>query len=305
MPLLYHAGQIEVQDEANSRPVADMLANWEGPVVEFCRVADLFLLASPDEEGDLRFRVISGAAPLIEVTGPSLMRIAGLTHEVAAEAGGLAISLSQLRRARVNGRLLPDADGCVLEAAESFTNCRKYLAPSVALEAGRRVAPDKVEPLSCDEPWLAELLSKAETAFLASVSPSGLPDVSHRGGPPGFIKLDRACGVLEWPEYVGDGMLKSAGNVRATGHATLLVLDLESGDAAELIGEASYRTLRTYKQARTAALISGREPFPIQGEMSLAVHWARRLRRLIAPRRRIDKAIRVTSCSAVEDQHPQ
>jgi hypothetical protein len=32
MALRYHAGQIEVQEEANTREVAEMLADWVGPV---------------------------------------------------------------------------------------------------------------------------------------------------------------------------------------------------------------------------------------------------------------------------------
>jgi hypothetical protein len=308
MALQYHAGQVEVQEEANTRPVADMLADWVGPVAEFSRVADMILLATPDDDGDLRFATVSGAAPLVEVLGEQGLFIPELSLALQTDgalAGGLAINLSQRRRARVNGRLVRSESGWVLEAAETFTNCRKYIAPSVALEEGRVNRPTTVEPLSCDESWLADLLGRAETSFLASVSPEGQPDVSHRGGAPGFLQLDAASGVLTWPEYVGDGMLKTAGNIRATGRATLLVLDLASGDAAELVGEAAYRTLRTYREARTDALLSGRDPFPVQGEMSLQVRWARRLRSLIAPRKRLEKALRVTSCSSTDEQAPQ
>ena len=55
MALVYHAGQIEVQEEANTRPAAENLADWVGPVGQFASVADMFLLASADEAGDLRF----------------------------------------------------------------------------------------------------------------------------------------------------------------------------------------------------------------------------------------------------------
>jgi hypothetical protein len=307
MALQYHAGQIEVQDEANTRPVADMLAGWVGPVGEFARVADLLLLATPDEDADLGFSVVSGTAPLVEVTGNTTISIPGLALAGDADvlAGGLAISLAQRRRARINGRLTRGPEGWTLETAEAFTNCRKYIAPSIALEPGSRGAPSAVEPLSYEDPWLADLLARAETSFLASVSPDGLPDVSHRGGPPGFLKLDAQTGELTWPEYVGDGMFKTAGNIRATALATLLVLDLVSGDSAELIGEAEYRTLRTYKQARADALLSGKDPFPVQGEMTLGIRRTRRLRSLVAPRQRLEKTEKVTSCSPIDDQYPQ
>lgn len=308
MTLQYHGGQIAVQEEANTRRVADMLANWVGPVGEFSRVADMILLATPDQDGDLRFSAVSGEAPLTEVAADSRLRIPGLALDGRAKSlpvGGLAINLSQLRRARINGRLEFDGEGWTLEAEEAFTNCRKYMAPSFALRGERRYAPDAVEPLSCDEPWLTDVLARAETAFLASVSPDGLPDVSHRGGMPGFLRLNPASNEVTWAEFVGDGMFKTAGNIRATGRATLLVLDLETGDAAELIGEARYRTLKTLKQARLDALQKHRDAFPVQGEMTLRIRWARRLLGLIMPRQRLEKAVRITSCSSTDDQAPQ
>ena len=49
-------------------------------------------------------------------------------------------------------------------------------------------------------------------------------------------------------------MFKSAGNVRASSQLTLLVLDLATGDAAEISGLGRYETLRTMKEARLDAL---------------------------------------------------
>jgi hypothetical protein len=65
--LSYHAGQIAVQEEAKTRPVADKLAHWVGPVGEFALGADLFLFATADADGILSFTVLSGDPPLVEV----------------------------------------------------------------------------------------------------------------------------------------------------------------------------------------------------------------------------------------------
>ena len=64
-PLAYHAGQRAVQDEAQTRRVADKLADWVGPVPDFARGADLVVLALPDDGGGLRFTVLSGEPPLV------------------------------------------------------------------------------------------------------------------------------------------------------------------------------------------------------------------------------------------------
>ena len=152
---------------------------------------------------------------------------------------------------------------------------------------------------------LSQVLATAETAFIASLAITGLPDVSHRGGPVGFIALDAATGTVRWPELVGNGMLKTAGNVRATGTATLLVLDVSSGDAYELTGRGEYRTVLRYDEPRERGLWPSAEHFPSQGEMTLRVTHASRLERLINPRRRLADEAKVTSCSPVEDQVPR
>jgi hypothetical protein len=308
MALQYHSGQIEVQEEANTRPAAEMLAHWIGPVGLFASVADMIVLATPQETGELQFAAVSGAAPLVDVVGDSAIRLPHLELPYEADgglAGGIAISLAQLRRARLNGRLWLDEGGWTLEAEEAFTNCRKYLAPSVAVSETPHAGPVSRQRISISDSWLREVVGRAETSFLASISPDGQPDVSHRGGLPGFLSMDAGTGRVRWDEYVGDGMLKSAGNVRATGSVALLVLDLATGDAAELAGRAEFTTLRRYKEARQSALEQHREQYPVQGAMEMRIDSAYRLTGLTSPRRRLDKALSVTSKSTTDQQAPQ
>jgi hypothetical protein len=211
--------------------------------------------------------------------------------------------MGQARRVRVNGRLIPNGDSTVLEGAETFTLCRKYIAPSLALNESPHLGPTVREPLSLDDPWLEGLIARTESAFLASLSPEGAPDVAYRGGPPGFLKLDAAAGHLTWIEYVGDGVFKSAGNVRATGTLTFLLPDFESGDGVELVGRGEYVNQRTDR--RVDPLVEHREPFPVQGVIRCEIRQATRLRALLHPRKRIEKALKITSRSTVDEQAPQ
>ena len=308
MPIVYHAGQIEVQTEANTRPVADKLAHWVGPIAEFMAVADLVVLATPVDDR-LRFSALSGRPPLLDVVGPGSVALrASLPIAMPGDSvriGALAISLAQRRRARLNGQLNIGDQDAVLDATETFTNCRKYVAPSVALEDATHVGPAARVAIRLDDPAVAAILARAETAFLASVSPDGSPDVSHRGGPPGFLTLDAGAALLTWPEYVGDGMLKSAGNVRASGRVALLVVDLASGDAIELTGRAAYETLMTRQRARTEGLERHRDPFPHQGRITMHVETVERLNRMITPRRPIAEVPKLNSSSPLEEQEPQ
>jgi hypothetical protein len=52
-------------------------------------------------------------------------------------------------------------------------------------------------------------------------------------------------------------------------------------------------------------LVQHREPFPVQGTIDGQVVAAHRLRGVLRPRRRLEKALRVTSCSTVDEQAPQ
>jgi hypothetical protein len=307
-PLRYHDGQIAVQQEAKTTHIAERLAHWVGPIAEFAQIADLFLFAMSDSEQSLRFTVLSGKPPLMKTRKGSEIRLQfpsdrapGITTPTLC--GGLAIHLGQARRVRTNGRLVPMAEGVELETQETFTLCRKYMAPSLALDDKPHLGPIAREPLSLDDPWLAGLLARAQTSFLASISPEGGPDVAHRGGPPGFIKLEAAARRLTWIEYVGDGVFKSAGNVRATGSMTLLIPDFENGDGVELIGRGEYTNQRTDR--RVDPLVQHRDPFPAQGIMTGEIGGAFRLRGLLHPRKRIEKALKITSCSTVDEQAPQ
>lgn len=311
MPVTYHQGQIDVQAEANTRPIAEALRNWVGPVVEFCETADMIVLAIPSgAPGDVRFLTVSGPAPIVEIVGPTeaLVPIDEATLRLfdgETACGGLVISMATARRARLNGHLSAVDEGLLLRPSEAFTNCRKYVAPSEALALERHVGPLRREIVALDDAWLAAVIASAETSFLGTISPVGLLDVSHRGGEPGFLEYDGASGRLEWDEYVGDGMFKSAGNIRAGGRFTLLVLDLKSGDAAELHGTASYQTLRTAKEARTSGLEQHRDDYPVQGRMRCEVEETFRLEGLTHPRRRLERRQRITSCSPLDVQAPQ
>ncbi|MFL5296447.1 MAG: pyridoxamine 5'-phosphate oxidase family protein [Phenylobacterium sp.] len=64
--------------------------------------------------------------------------------------------------------------------------------------------------------------------FVATADAEGRPDCSFKGGPPGFVRI-AAPDLLVWPDYDGNGMFKSLGNLRANPNVGLLFLAM--GDA--------------------------------------------------------------------------
>ena len=59
--------------------------------------------------------------------------------------------------------------------------------------------------------------------FLATVDAEGRPDCSFKGGPPGFLRIT-GPGELAFPDYDGNGMFKSLGNVLANPAVGLLFI---------------------------------------------------------------------------------
>jgi hypothetical protein len=59
--------------------------------------------------------------------------------------------------------------------------------------------------------------------FLATASPQGEPDCSFKGGAPGFVKVP-APDLLVFPDYDGNGMFKSLGNIRLNPSVGLLFI---------------------------------------------------------------------------------
>jgi hypothetical protein len=80
-------------------------------------------------------------------------------------------------------------------------------------------------------------LERADTFFLATVHPTAGADVSHRGGTPGFVRV-RDERTLAWPDYQGNMMFMSLGNIAVHPGAGILLVDFESGDVLQLTGEA-------------------------------------------------------------------
>ncbi|HWA00821.1 MAG TPA: pyridoxamine 5'-phosphate oxidase family protein [Caulobacterales bacterium] len=59
--------------------------------------------------------------------------------------------------------------------------------------------------------------------FLATADAEGRPDCSHKGGAPGFVRV-AAPDLLIFPDYDGNGMFRSLGNISVNPHVGLLFI---------------------------------------------------------------------------------
>ncbi|MFP5299233.1 MAG: pyridoxamine 5'-phosphate oxidase family protein [Actinomycetota bacterium] len=80
----------------------------------------------------------------------------------------------------------------------------------------RRIA-DRLEKVDLHRAFTdaeREMIESAPLFFLATIDPDGFPDVSYKGGIPGFVQVVDES-TLAFPDYNGNGMFKSLGNVLA------------------------------------------------------------------------------------------
>src|SRR5690349_19052191 len=66
-------------------------------------------------------------------------------------------------------------------------------------------------------------IESAPFFFLATADAEGRPDCSYKGGIPGFARVI-APDLLVFPDYDGNGMFKSLGNIRANPNVGLLFI---------------------------------------------------------------------------------
>jgi uncharacterized protein len=109
---------------------------------------------------------------------------------------------------------------------------RFYTPPQRELqdEADTRGLADKlVETIVTAElpPDHAAFVTSRDFFFLATVDTAGRPTVSYKGGAPGFVEVVDPT-TLVFPDYDGNGMFLSLGNIRATGRIGMLFVDLET-----------------------------------------------------------------------------
>jgi predicted pyridoxine 5'-phosphate oxidase superfamily flavin-nucleotide-binding protein len=96
-------------------------------------------------------------------------------------------------------------------------------------------------------PAMVTFIGRMEMVFVASSDGHGACDASLRAGPPGFLRVldDR---TLAYPEYRGNGVHASLGNITENGHVGLLMVDfvqdligLHVNGAARIVEDAAFR----------------------------------------------------------------
>ena len=257
-PSPFHPGEQQMQTLAGVRARMDARGaraiRDEMPDQHRAFFADLsFLpLAMNDARGWPAATILRGAPGFVTTPDAGRMHLAvpaaafappGAVARLGASVGILGIMLAVRRRNRMNGIIRRlDSDGVSVAVVQSFGNCDQYISRR-APPAG--AAPDDaapVETLAALDGPARDWVGRADTMFVASAAgphaEAGV-DISHRGGPAGFLRLDGDR--LAVPDYRGNLYFNTLGNFLLNPRAAVLVPDFSTGAVLHLAGPVVLR----------------------------------------------------------------
>jgi predicted pyridoxine 5'-phosphate oxidase superfamily flavin-nucleotide-binding protein len=250
----YHSGEIAVQTKAGVRRQADRLAaGIRGSISpdrrEFAAAQRMAVLGTMNRRGGVWASVVTGKAGFLQAPDEHTIRIAAaplagdpLLENLASPADAALIipDLAARRRLRLNGR--GEMAGGVIEIRtdEVYGNCSHYIQARAPIGehqwlTAAATAAVRTTRLSDEH---QRLIARADTFFIATCPPEYGADISHRGGNPGFVSIvDRRR--LAIPDYPGNNMFNTFGNIVANPRAGLLFIDFDSGRTLQLSGRAA------------------------------------------------------------------
>ncbi|WP_375738390.1 pyridoxamine 5'-phosphate oxidase family protein [Pseudomonas boanensis] len=240
------SGVREKVEDFGSRVIRDHMPEQHR---EFFGLLPWLLVGSVDESGQPHASVLWGAPGFVRSPEATLLRINARPEaddpldgnlQPDSRLGLLGLELPTRRRNRMNGPIVENDDGGFTVAVhQSFGNCPKYIQARKWRPEQRSSGP-KEQGEGLDQRWL-DLVSRSDTLFIASQHSDPLVggvDVSHRGGPSGFVRLSND-GQLWLPDYSGNLMFNTLGNLLLEPRCGLLWVDFTTGDLLQVEAHAT------------------------------------------------------------------
>jgi hypothetical protein len=247
----FHRGELAVQRQAGVTAEAARLtgmlapADLRGGLGRFLTGRTFAALTARDHDQRLWISPLAGAPGFLLPRSATVLDIAAVPgpgdplHGLGAgqPTGLLAIEFAARRRARVNGTLVAAGpDGLRIEAEQAYGNCPQYISPRLLQPVGQADASAAVRRGTGLTAADRALIGAADTFLLGTTHPERGNDASHRGGTPGFVRVED--GDLWWPDYPGNNMFNSFGNLAVDPSAALLFADFGTGRTLQLSGTA-------------------------------------------------------------------
>ena len=131
--------------------------------------------------------------------------------------------------------------GLIFEVREFSPNCPKYINQRKILFDIQGAEPINALAVREERTRLSEsdqaFVNAMDTLWIGSYAPGVGADTNHRGGKPGFIRVTSPTSI-EWPEYRGNGMFFTSGNLEVNDNAGVTLIDFDTGSFIQMTGRA-------------------------------------------------------------------
>ena len=242
-----HAGVLEQMDPVGRKVMRTFMLDQHR---EFYPVLPFIVIGAVDGDGTPWATIRSGQPGFLQTPDSHTLDIDAISDpNDPAEAGmkdgdpiGLVgVDLITRRRNRMNGTVIrSSSDRFSVAVGQSFGNCPRYIQHRQFSFVRDPATPHSSEVIVSDRLDAHErgIIEAADTFFVASYvdheDEGRQVDVSHRGGRPGFVRVD-ADGGLTVPDFNGNLFFNTLGNFAVNPRAGLLFIDHETGDMLSLI----------------------------------------------------------------------
>lgn len=252
---IFHAGELAMQARTGVQQAASRIGKGIHPEIpparqNFLREQRMVIVGSVDAQGRVWASLLTGKAGFMQAVDERTVQIDAtpapsdpLSENLrrGSEIGLLVINLATRQRIRVNGTVTPQPEGGLsVHTQQVYGNCPRY----IQVRHTEELDPPPIPHVSQNSKQSSTLteeqqrwIAQTDTFFVASFHGEGGADASHRGGNPGFVRVVNE-NTLVWPDYNGNGMFQTLGNLTANPSAGLLFVDFENGRTLQLTGQA-------------------------------------------------------------------
>ncbi|MCU1648600.1 MAG: pyridoxamine 5-phosphate oxidase family protein [Nocardia sp.] len=250
MTVAYHPGELAVQQRMGQADTAQRVGRMISPYIpdaaaDFLAQQPMVVVAAADDAGRLWASQLTGRPGFARALDDRVIEVDALpvagdplfeSLRSPRHLGMIALQPQLRRRMRVNGAVEPAGTGLRITTDQVYSNCPKYISRR-SVERWSETGPVSVRHGDALDIVQQQAISAADAFFIASADPNGNADASHRGGNPGFLQVISPT-HLRWPDYRGNSMFMTLGNIAADPRCGLLVPDWRTGGTLQLTGTA-------------------------------------------------------------------
>jgi predicted pyridoxine 5'-phosphate oxidase superfamily flavin-nucleotide-binding protein len=248
----FHEGELATQRragvEVDAKRLEKMLdsARLSGGAAKFLAVQRFTAITGRDHDDVLWISTLAAPAGFLQ-GGDQRLHVSAVPRAgdplhrmpIGQQVGLIAVDFDARRRLRINGTLVgADDAGLTVHIDQAYGNCPQYIHrrdPNVSMLA----ATPSIDARHATHlaPTDQAMIAASDTFFLGTTHPIRGSDASHRGGPAGFVRVNTPE-RLWWPDYPGNNMFNSFGNLAVDEAAALLFIDFTTGATLHISGTA-------------------------------------------------------------------